>query len=52
MKEKKKNEVRTFLMIIYLQWGEEKYVVQGIDLFGCASREREERCGATITSNL
>jgi len=38
--------------MIYLQWGEERYVVQSIDLLGCASRDREERCGAAINKQL
>ena len=32
--------------------GEERYVVRSIDLLGCASRDREERCGATINKQL
>ena len=28
--------------------GEEGYVVRSIDLLGCASKDREERCGAAI----
>jgi len=38
--------------MIYLQAGEEGYVVRSIDLLGCASGDGEEECGATTIKQL
>ena len=39
---KDKNELGTFLIIIYLQWGKEMNVVQGIVILGCVVQGRQE----------